>query len=446
MTCGFFVSAPVRRRPFAFASIVGKIRGVYQHAFRLYQQIADAMALTDVKIRSLKLPVKLVKLSDGGGLQLHVYPNGQKHWRMAYRFSGKQRSHGLGSYPQVSLAMARRLHAEAKDLLALGQDPAAARREAEAAKAAESTNTFGAVAAEFLAKRDREGLAAVSKKKTEWLLSFALVDLKDRPIADVSAADVLAVLRKVEARGRHESARRLRAVIGQVFRYGIATARTMVDPTVALQGALTTPTVKHRAAVLEPVAFGALLRAIDSFEGQSTTRAGLQLMALLFVRPGELRFAKWPEFDFENRVWTIPAARMKMRRDHRVPLAEQSMVILRDLRAITGRGKDGFVFPSVRTVTRPMSENTLNAALRRLGYDKDDATAHGFRATATTLLNESGKWSIDAIERAMSHADRDAVRRAYNRGEFWEERVKMAGWWADELDRLRALQPKKSAS
>ena len=249
------------------------------------------MALTDARIRSLKLPDKVVKLSDGGGLQLHVYPNGQKHWRMAYRFGGKQRSCSFGQYPEVGLAMARRLHAEAKDQLAIGQDPTVQKRLAEIEKNAAAANSFGVVAAELLEKRAREGLSPATQKKTEWLLGFALGELRDRTIVDISAAEVLTVLRKVEARGRLESARRLRAVISAVFRYGIASARATIDPTFALQGALTTPKVKHRPAILTPGEFGGMLRAIDSLDGQPTTRGALQLMALLFVRPGELRMA-----------------------------------------------------------------------------------------------------------------------------------------------------------
>lgn len=395
------------------------------------------MALTEMAIRNAKPTDRLVKLSDGHGLQLHIHPNGSKLWRLAYRFDGKQKTLSLGPYPEITLARARERSQEARRSMAEGVDPGEARRLARITGALAKADTFEAVATELLKKRVKEGIAEATRNKTVWLLDFALPDLGKRPVADISSAEVLAVLRKVEVRGKLESARRLRSVIGQVFRYAIATARAANDPTIALQGALTTPKVKHRAAILDPIAFGGMLRAIEGFEGQPTTRAALQLMALLFVRPGEMRMAKWSEFDLAAAVWTIPAARMKMRRDHRLPLARQAVAILKALQPMTAHGKEGFVFPSVRSTARPMSANTLNAALRRLGYDKEEATAHGFRATATTLLNESGKWSRDAIERAMSHQEQDAVRRAYARGEYWDERIRMAQWWADKLDTLR---------
>jgi integrase len=239
----------------------------------------------------------------------------------------------------------------------------------------------------------------------------------------------------VELSGRRESARRVRSTIGAVFRYAIATARTEVDPTAALKGALASPVTIPRAAVTEPKKLGALLRAIDGFDGQPATRAALKLMALVFPRPGELRAAEWTEFDFNKAQWTIPASRAKMRRPHSVPLPPQAITILEDLRRFTGRGK--LAFPSVRTVLRPISENTLNAALRRLGYAQDEATSHGFRATASTLLNECGLWHPDAIERQLAHVEGNAVRRAYARGEHWEERVRMMAWWANYLDELR---------
>jgi integrase len=245
----------------------------------------------------------------------------------------------------------------------------------------------------------------------------------------------LAVLRNVDNKGHHETARRMRSSIGEVFRYAIATARATNDPTFALRGALTVPVVKHRAAITDPKEFGGLLRAIDAFQGQPSTIAALKLMSLLFPRPGELRKAEWKEFDFENAVWTIPAARTKMRREHRVPLSTQALAVLRELHPFTGHAE--LVFPGLQSVLKPLSENTLNVALRRMGYGQNDATSHGFRATASSLLNESGKWSSDVIERALGHQDADAVRRAYARGEHWKERVAMNQWWADHLDTLR---------
>jgi integrase len=245
----------------------------------------------------------------------------------------------------------------------------------------------------------------------------------------------VSVLQSVETRGRLDTASRMREVVGQVFRFAIATARAVNDPTSALRGALTAPTVTHRATITEAKDFGGLLRAIDGFEGQPTTRACLQLMALLFPRPGELRLAEWSEFDFAKRAWIIPAQRTKMRREHTCPLPPQAVAILEALRPITGHG--ALVFPGPGAGRRPISENTMNAALRRMGYAKDQMSAHGFRASASTLLNESGKFSPDAIEAALAHQDEDSVRRAYARGAYWDERTRMATWWADHLDVLR---------
>ena len=393
------------------------------------------MPLTDAACRAAKPTSALRKLSDMGGLQLWVTPTGSRLWRLAYRFAGKQKLLSIGAYPDVSLLMAREARDDAKKLLAEGRDPSAAKKLSKLA-GDRLDNTFRAIAQEYVAKLQREGRAVTTITKIEWLLGFAVPVLGTLKVDTIRPIEVLAVLRKVEARGRYETARRLRSTIGSVFRYAIATARAESDPTAPLQGALTSPIVKSRAAITEPAPVGALLRAIDDFDGQPTTRAALKLMALLFPRPGELRAAQWSEFDFRTATWTIPPERTKMRRPHRVPLPRQALEELANLRTTLGVG--GLVFPSVRTVKRPISENTLNAALRRLGYSKDQATAHGFRATASTLLNESGKWSSDAIERQLGHIEGNDVRRAYARGENWEERVAMMSWWADYLDRLRA--------
>jgi integrase len=248
-------------------------------------------------------------------------------------------------------------------------------------------------------------------------------------------ADVLAVLRQVEARGRHETAHKIRATIGAVFRYAVATARADADPTSALKGALTRPTVKPQAAITDQKGFAALLRSVWGYDGAPETNCALKLMALLFPRPGELRQAEWPEFNLKEAVWVIPPPRMKMRRAHRVPLPTQAVEVLRSLHGLTGRGK--YVFPSVRSASRCMSENTLNAALRRMGFPADQATAHGFRASFSTMANESRLWHPDAIERALAHVEGNDVRRAYARGEHWDERVRMATWWARHCDILR---------
>jgi len=391
------------------------------------------MALTDAQCR-IKSNGKRQKLSDGGGLQLWVQPNGSRLWRFAYRYAGKQKALALGTYPDLSLKEVRLLREQAKALLRDGTDPFEARRQAKILGAG-PTNTFQGIAEEYIAKKAREGRAPSTISKLTWLLSFAYPVLGQKDVRNIRPIEVLPVLRVIEVRGRIETARRLREVIGCVFRYAMATARAEADPTVALRGALTEYKPKPRAAIIEPKAFGALLRAIENFDGQPTTAAALKLMALLFPRPGEMRAAEWAEFDLAEAVWTIPAERTKMRRAHRIPLSKQALTILTMLQQITGKGR--LVFPSVRTKAKPLSESTLNAALRRLGYSRDEATSHGFRATASTLLNESGKWNADAIERQLAHVESNSVRRAYARGEHWEERQLMMQWWADYLDTLK---------
>ena len=286
------------------------------------------MALSDAAIRNAKPEERAYKLADGGGLYLLVNPNGSRLWRLKYRFANSEKLLSIGVYPAVTLAKARAKREEAKGLLAEGIDPSEAKKEVQREIAAESVNTFGTIADEWVAKLKREGRADRTIQKTEWLLTFARPKLGTRPIRQISAAEILEVLRTVEIRGRHESARRLRSTIGAVFRYAIATARAENDPTIALQGALTRPTVNHRAAVTDPKSLGALLRAVEGFEGQPATHAALKLLALLFPRPGELRGAEWSEFDLDAAVWTIPAARTKMRRIHRVPLSRQAIAVL----------------------------------------------------------------------------------------------------------------------
>jgi integrase len=393
------------------------------------------MSLTDMAIRTAKPGARLIKLSDGGGLQLWITPEGAKRWRLAYRFAGGQKTLAIGVYPECCLREARDARGEAKQLLSKGQDPSHAKRIAKAAKAVAAANTFDAIAGELRDKKAREGKAPRTLDKFDWLLGLASPALGARPVSEITAPEILAVLRGVESRGTHESAIKLRATIGGVFRYAIATGRAEADPTSALKGALTAPVVQHRAAIVEPKAFGGLLRAIETYHGAPETRAALEVLALTFVRPGELRAAEWNEFDLGAGVWSIPAKRMKMKRPHRVPLAPQAMAILRDLQIITSHRK--FLFPSLRSPVRCMSENTINAALRRLGFGKDEMTGHGFRSAASSMLNESGKWNADAIERQLAHVDHDRVRRACARADFWDERVRMMTWWADRCVELR---------
>jgi len=420
-----------------FRYFVGTFVGIGADTNNSIPTSVATMSLTKTAIKNAKPGAKACKISDGGGLHLLIEPHGSKLWRFAYRFAGKQKTLSIGQYPSVSLEEAREAREKARKRLREGIDPSEAKKTDDRQRKLSAENTFRAIAEEWVTKLKRENRALATLKKIEWLLGFAYPAIGPRPIVEISSADVLDVLRRVEIRGRYETARRLRSTIGCVFRYGIATARAENDPSIALRGALTVPKVKHRAALIEPKAVGGLLRAIDGFEGQRSIRAALKLMALLFPRPGELRGAIWSEFDLETSVWTIPAERTKMRRAHRVPLSPEAVAILRDLQTITGRGQ--FLFPSVRSVKRTLSENTLNAALRRLGYSKDEATAHGFRATASTLLNESGKWPADVIERQLGHVENDDVRRAYSRSEYWDERVKMMSWWATYLDDLKMV-------
>jgi integrase len=394
------------------------------------------MALTDVEIRSAKPRSKPYKMSDGGWLFLLVTPSESKLWRIAYRFAGKEKLLALGAYPEISLKDARAKRDEAKVLLAAGVDPSEQRKQEKLTRAISTATTFKSVALDYQDKLKREGRAPATLNKLEWLLSLVLPKLGERPIGQITAAEILAVLKLIETRGNLETAKRLRATIGAVFRFAVTTARAENDPTPILKGALVAPKVKHRAAITDPVALGAFLRAVDAFDGQPETVAALKLLPLVFTRPGELRMAEWSEFDLDKAIWAIPASRTKMRREHLVPLPSQALAVLVDLKAITGQGR--LVFPGIRSKERPISENTLNASMRRMGFKQDEVSAHGFRATASTLLNESGKFSSDAIERALAHQDPDPVRRAYARGAYWLERVEMAQWWADYLDTLKA--------
>ena len=394
------------------------------------------MALTDTAIRNAKPKDKAFKLGDAGGLFLLVTPAGGKLWRVKFRVAGKEKLLSLGGWPDLSLAKARIERDKAREALASGADPAREKQLAKHQAKASAGNTFGEVAQEFIDKRRREGLSASTAEKSEYYISRMGTAIARLPIAEITAPEVLSVLRRVEATGNYETARRVLQLAGRVFRYAVATARLASDPTRDLRGALTAPQPKHYGAIVDAKRAGELLRAIDTYEGMGITKLAMQLSPHVFVRPGELRHAEWGEIDLEGALWTIPAEKMKMRKVHLVPLSRQAVGILRQLQPITG--PVGYVFPSIRTRLRPMSENTVNAGLRRLGYSGDEMTAHGFRAMASTLLNESGKWHSDAIERALAHGDGDKVRAAYHRGAHWKERLEMAQWWSDYLDTLRA--------
>ncbi|MFG1298000.1 tyrosine-type recombinase/integrase [Xanthobacter variabilis] len=396
------------------------------------------MALTDLALRNAKPKEKAYKLFDGGGLHLLVNPNGSRIWRLAYRFAGKPKQLSFGPYPTVSLVDARQKREDAKKLLLDGQDPSTVRKldkvHAEIAKG----NTFGLLAGEYIARLEMRESAAATITKNRWLLEgLAGPALGGRPISEITPVEVLALLQQVERSGRRETARRLRASIGSVFRFAIATLRAHVDPTAPLKDALERPMVKHRAALTDPTALGGLMRAIDESDGWPTLRSALLLTALTFARPGEVRGARWSEIDCEKAVWSIPAERMKMRRAHNVPLSRQSLSVLADIRPLTGACE--LVFPSIRSNKKVLSDNAMNSALRRMGFTQDEMTSHGFRAAASSVLNERG-YSPDVIEAALGHLDQNEVRRAYNRATYWPERVTLMQAWADMLDEFRLLK------
>lgn len=387
------------------------------------------MPLSDATIRALKPRDKPYKVSDFDGLFLNVKPTGSRLWQFKYRIGGKEKLLSIGIYPAVTLAQARAARDAARALVANGGDPSEAKQARKRQEAERGLLTFETQARAYAAKSAKEGKAAATLAKTDWLLAMAIADFGAKSNSEVTAPVILRTLRKVEAKGNYETARRLRATISAVFRYAISNGLADTDPTYALRDALIRPSHKPRAAITDRKDLGGLMRAIDGFHGQAVTRIALQLLAVLVQRPGELRQALWAEFDLESAVWTVPAGRMKMRRPHRVPLPAQAIALLTKLQELTGR--EGLVLPSLVSSQRPMSENTLNMALRRLGFGSDEMTSHGFRATFSTLANESGLWNPDAIERAPAHVDGNAVRRAYARGEHWEERVRLAQWWAD---------------
>jgi integrase len=391
------------------------------------------MPLTDSAIRNAKPKDKPYKLADGGGLYLLVTPKGGKWWRLDYRFNSKRKTLSMGVYPDVSLKSARDRRSEAKTQLADGIDPGEIRK---ATKASQSdANGFEAVAREWWGKREPTWSKIHSSRTILRLEKDVFPWIGSRPIGEIEAPELLAVLRRIENRGALETSHRIHQICGQIFRYAVATGRAQRDPSAALKGALPPTRQKHHASITDPKKIGELLRAVEGYEGTLTTRCALQLAPLTFVRPGELRHAEWAEIDLDKAEWRIPAEKMKMRTVHIVPLSTQALKVLNEVKPLTGRGK--YVFPGIRSNQRPMSENTVNAALRRLGYTKEEMTGHGFRSMASTILNEQG-WHRDAIERQLAHAERNFVRAAYNYAEHLPERIKMMQWWADYLDKLKA--------
>jgi len=392
-----------------------------------------SVALTDTKVRTVKPKEKPFKIADGKGLFLVVQPNGSKYWRFRYRFADKEKLLALGTYPDVTLADARRKRDEARKQLADAVDPSMAKQLKKRAQRLTAENSFETIAREWHIKFSAKWTPEHGAKILIRLEKDIFPWLGTRSITEINAPELLSVLRRIENRGALETAHRTLQYCGQVFRYAIATGRAERDISFDLRGAIPPVKKRHLASITNPKQIGTLLRALKDYNGHLITKCALRLAPLVFVRPGELRQAEWSEINFESAEWRIPAEKMKMRITHIVPLSAQALTILQEIQPLTGNGK--YVFPSLRTFRRPMSNNAVLAALRRMGYAKDEMTGHGFRSMASTLLNEQG-WNRDAIERQLAHAERNNIRAAYNYAEYLPERRRMMQHWADYLDAL----------
>ena len=394
------------------------------------------MSLTDTAVRNAKPGEKPAKLSDERGLFLIVTPGGGKWWRFRYSFGGKEKLLSLGTYPDVSLASARQRRDDARKLLAHGTDPGEHRKAAKAARAGLAANTFEIIGREWYAKVSATMAESTKDNLSRRLDAYIYPAIGHKPISSLTAADLIGVIALIEKRGALDIARRAHNIMGRIFRYAIGRGLAGRDPSrdIELADILPPADVQHHASVTEPKAVGGLLRAIDGFTGALATRCALRLAALVFVRPGELRHAEWTEFDFEKAEWRIPAGKMKMKEQHIVPLSVQAVAILKEIQPLTGSGR--YVFPSERGDGRPMSENTVNGALRRLGYAQEEMTGHGFRSMASTLLHELGLPHA-VIERQLAHGERNKVSAAYNFAEHLPERREMMQTWADYLDKLK---------
>ncbi len=395
--------------------------------------------LNDAKLRKLKANEKIQKLSDGGGLSFVLKPNGGRYWHQNYRFAGKQRTISFGTYPEVSIKEARRRREEAREQLAQGLDPSAIRMKLKEDKKREASETVGRtlwreVAADFLDLEERKGKAPKTMAKMRSQLKHTYAKLGDQKIDAIKAPDLLSMLREIEQTGKLTTATRLRGLCGQVFRFAMASGLVDHDPTPALRGALLTPPTRHYPGLTNPDGVGRLMRSIKSLhDGEPTTRWGLLLLAYTFQRPGEVRNLRWADVDWAGARIDIPSERMKMKRPHAIPLSTQALKVLKEAHDHTGGGE--LILPGYRSTKRPISDATLSAALARLGYSKDAHVPHGFRTTASTLLNEAG-WNRDWIERQLAHVEKNAIRRAYNRAEFFDGRTQMMQAYADMLDQL----------
>jgi integrase len=399
---------------------------------RKYRHFGGKMKLTATAVKNAKPG----KHSDGEGMYLLVTEAGQKYWRFDYRFLGKYKTLALGVYPDTSLAMARSKRAQARTLLASDQDPSAVKRRAKANAKLVHDNTFQSVAAKWLETTSSQRKANTEAKLNSWLQRDVIPELGELPVSKIKTTDVLRILRKMEARGVFDSVLRVKQIVSRIMKFAVREGLVERDPTYELQGPDTfkSKPTKHHAAVTDPKAFGGLLRAIAGYEGHFVIKTALQLSPLVFVRPGELRAMAWVEVDLENAIWAIPGHRMKMSSDHIVPLSTQAVALLKDLHLVTGDRQ--LAFPSLKGEGRPLSENTINAALTAMGYDGTRHRAHGFRASARTMLDEQLGYPAHLIEHQLAHAVKDANGRAYNRTSHLEDRKEMMQFWADYLDKL----------
>lgn len=390
------------------------------------------MSLTNAQVKSLKAKDRLYKISDEKGLVLEITSKGSKRWRLRYRFGGKEKLLSLGIYPDVSLKEARRKRDELRGQLAEGRDPSALRKAQKNNQG--SLNSFEIIGREWLERQKKVWSNKTAIRNTNLLINRVFPYIGSLSIEQIKPKDLLAVLRRIEEQGFIESAHRARQLSGQIFRYAIAIDKAEFDISASLRGALQPVVTKHHPTITNPKEIGALLRTIDGYTGSFQVKSALQLAPLVFVRSGELRQAEWSEFDFDKAEWRIPADKMKIPTPHIVPLSKQAIAILKELHLLNGTQR--YLFSSLRSSSRPMSNNTVNAALRRLGYSKEEMTGHGFRSMASTILNEQG-WNRDAIERQLAHQERNSIRAAYNYTEYLPERKKMMQAWADYLDKLK---------
>jgi integrase len=400
------------------------------------------MALSHLAVENAKPKASPYLLTDGNGLHLLVNTGGSKLWRLRYRFGGKQNMLSLGPFPEVSLATARSKRDDARKLLVQGIDPSQQRKLDKITAATAANNTFGAIVEEHLTALRETGKAAITVEKNRWLLCDLAAPLSKRPIAEITPVEILPILKRVEKMGQRETARRLRGAIGRVFRLAVATLRAPTDPTYSLKGALTPPKIVHRPAIVDEQQLGALMLSIEDYTGWPTLKAAIQFLALTMARPGEVRSMRRSEVIWPNATWRIPAERMKMRRPHDVPLSKQAVGVLQDIWEVS-EGHE-LVFPSIRSPLKPLSENAMNSVLRRLGYAKDEMCSHGFRSSASTVLNER-HFDPNVIEAALAHQDANQVRASYNRALYWKERIDLMQSWADLLDGFKVAANSRAA-